>query len=123
MRSITAEQVRKGDKIRVTGQFEVKNVVPGLYGPVFQHVDEDGLEWEFVPSKSTRSITLMSRDITVPRDAEVAVWIRNGERYSAVRNEEGHWDHVGGFTHIRTDDFQEYLRSNAEDAQFFEEIS
>lgn len=125
MREIKAENVRVGDTIRVIGQFTVTQVKEVPHGPVISHMDENGQSWDFVAGPSTRSIALLTRDIRLPADAKVATWTsKDGLFGTAVYDkDEEIWSHVGGVDRWRDKfDFESFLRREAEDAQFYEEI-
>lgn len=123
MRNIEARHVRAGDTIRVTGQFTVTHVNEGIHGPVFTHTDAEGNEWDFAPSTSTRTITLLERDIRVPADAEVATWAKeNGGLATAIYDNDEGWVSVHGFGQWSKAGFEEFLRGEAKDVQFYGEI-
>lgn len=125
MREIKAENVRVGDTIRVTGQFTVTQIKDGLHGTVISHTDENDQSWDFVAGPSTRSISLLTRDIRLPADAKVATWTsKDGLLGTAVYDkDEEIWSSVGGVGQWRNKfDFESFLRREAEDAQFYEEI-
>lgn len=124
MRNIEAADVRVGDTIRVTGQFTVTEVKQGLHGPVFTHTDDQGNEWDFAPSTSTRTITLLERDIRVPAHAEVATWAsESGDLRTAIYDKDTGWESVSGIGAWQENGhFESFLRTNAKDVQFYGEI-